>query len=228
MACQVSQTTWLLVVCPVLLMPWSLPHPPSTARLPFVSFSPRVFFLRMPYGLFRAWKTDVDALYLDFLEFRTNYSSALGQLMTEFMAGNIEFSQLAQITTDFYDSPWNPFDLARVVEQQTDTIRNLMALLSEFRQAGIITARHLADFFSWTFDSRYDRVYALVVVGNHPNQVSSVHCGVPEPAWVTKAHQANPTHKAPHALHVSSPCVCPSVCVCCLFIRLILVVNRRT
>uniref|UniRef100_A0A6T2DI56 Fibronectin type-III domain-containing protein n=1 Tax=Eutreptiella gymnastica TaxID=73025 RepID=A0A6T2DI56_9EUGL len=126
--------------------------------------------ISMPYGLFRAWKTDVDALYLDFLEFRTNYSSALGQLMTEFMAGNIEFSQLAQITTDFYDSPWNPFDLARVVEQQTDTIRNLMALLSEFRQAGIITARHLADFFSWTFDSRYDRVYALVVVGNHPNQ----------------------------------------------------------
>ena len=144
--------------------------------------------------------------------------------MTEFKAGNIEFAQLAQITTDFYDSPWNPFDLARVVEQQTDT----MALLSEFRQAEIITARHLADFFSWTFDSRYDRVYALVVVGNHPNQVSLVHCGVPEPAWVTKANQANPTHKAPHALHVSPPCVCPSVCVCCLFIQLILVVNRRS
>ena len=76
MACQVSQTTWPLVVCPVLRTLWSLPHPPSTARLPFVSFSPRVFFLRMLYGLFRAWKTDVDALYLDFLEFRTNYSSA--------------------------------------------------------------------------------------------------------------------------------------------------------
>ena len=126
--------------------------------------------IEQPYGLFRAWKTEVDALYLEFQKYRSTYSSALGRAMNEVLGGKLAFSALRQMITDFYASAWNPLTLAQTIEQHDDTIRNLMALLAEFDAADIVTARRLSDFFSATFDSRYDRVYALVLVGSNPSR----------------------------------------------------------
>jgi len=54
-------------------------------------------------------------------------------------------------------------------EEKQDDITSLLALGSQFKSAGIIFAEHLSDFYAPTFDSRFDTVYGLVIVGMNPS-----------------------------------------------------------
>jgi len=121
------------------------------------------------YGGFRAWKVSADAYFNDFRKFKSKFSLDLFETMSNYKAGYIDQSALEDLELAYLDSAYTESRVMNEVERRRDTIINLMSLVSEFKDAQVTFAQHLSDFFAPTFDARFDRVYALILVGFNPN-----------------------------------------------------------
>merc|ERR1711957_950438 len=125
----------------------------------------------MRYDGYTSWKQSMDTFYKSFNQYAVKLSQRIHTAATKYISGNGNITSIGNIQSDYW-SPNNPFNLVSVInkcEEKQDDITSLLALSSEFKSAGIVFAEHLSDFYAPTFDSRFDIVYGLVVVGMNPN-----------------------------------------------------------
>jgi len=124
------------------------------------------------YDGFNYWKANMDSFYRSFKEYQVSLSLQINNNAMDYAAGEGDMSLFATIEDSYWDLS-NPFNLMSVFEEcedKEDEIGNLIALASQFKNAGITFAKHLSDFYAPTFDGRFERVYGLVIVGTNPHR----------------------------------------------------------
>lgn len=126
----------------------------------------------LPYGGFIAWYTKMNKYYNDFKAYQDTLMAEINTATLEYMSGEDGMDDFAPILTGYWDvnNPHNIYAINEKCEEREDELRNLLALSSQFLDAGITFAEHLSDFYEPTFERRFDRVYGLVIVGMNPRR----------------------------------------------------------
>jgi len=128
--------------------------------------------LALPYDGFTVWNSNMDDYYKEFKDYQVKLSIQINNATTAFLSDEYpDINVFESIETAYYNSN-NIFNLMSVleeIEEREDELKNLLAIQSQFDDAGIIFAEHLKDFYAPTFDSSFDHVYGLVLVGLDPH-----------------------------------------------------------
>jgi len=127
--------------------------------------------LNIEYAGFTYWKKSVDAYYKNFEVYRAQLVLEIFAATKTYITGDGGVNAITNIETKYW-STTNIYNRDAIVvecQERQNTIINLMALVSRFEELRITFAEDLSDFYAPTFDSSYDRVYALVVVGMNPS-----------------------------------------------------------
>jgi len=128
--------------------------------------------LTLKYHGFTVWKANMDSYYKSFKDYQVSLSLNINKATMAYLSDEGGMDAFTTIEQEYYDET-NRFNLMSVLEEteeREDELKNLIALGSQFDDAGIIFAEHLKEFYAPTFDSTFDRVYGLVIVGLNPHR----------------------------------------------------------
>jgi len=124
----------------------------------------------LEFGGFTSWKRSVDAYYKNFEVYRAHLVLEIFAATNAYIIGESGVNAITKIEVNYWKptNKYNRYTIITECQERQNTIINLMALVSQFEASAITFAEDLSDFYAPTFDSRYDRVYALIVVGMNP------------------------------------------------------------
>jgi len=121
------------------------------------------------------WKESLDRYHDSFLQYQNTFSTDLRELVNLVKSGSDDEDEdvLQKKLDDYWDSSniYNVHSVRREAEKRKNAIKSLLALASSFFDEGITFTDTFSDFMSPTVDLKYDRVYALVLVGMEPEHL---------------------------------------------------------
>jgi len=121
---------------------------------------------------FIAWKDKVDAYLRDFIRYKVKFQSTLQEKIILVKNGTNKQNTINNTLLEYWNitNRYNQHSVRDESEKMQNTIMGLLALSSQFNDLGITFADNLSDFYGPTIDLKYDRVYALILVGMQPEQ----------------------------------------------------------
>ena len=164
--------------------------------------------LGQPSGGFLAWRRTVEGVYRNFQIYRAQFSLDLNAAISQFKGGSVNADALLALEELYYSSTnlYNEQNLDSRMEKEEDIIGNLMALASEFKETGVIFAENLREYMAPTFDTRYDRVYAAIIVGMNPNSDREGIAEIRKFVSLAKARHVPGLHEdTDHCIFTTSP-----------------------
>ena len=123
------------------------------------------------YDGFSAWKRSLDLYLSKFQSYRSRLTLDIKNAIASYYSDNGSITNINKIQTKYYENN-NIYSLHSIIqecEKRKLGIASLLALASQFVSTGVTFAENLSDFYAPTFDSRFDRVYALILVGMNPS-----------------------------------------------------------
>lgn len=126
--------------------------------------------LSIDYGGFIVWKKSLDIYYRAFVKYRASLETKIKNGLEQVRNEKATQDTLLVMADDYWlpSNVYNEFSVTEESERRENSIKSLLALSSQFEDAGITFATKLSDYQKSTVNTGIDRTYALVLVGLHP------------------------------------------------------------